>query len=103
MSEEPRLQVALQEGVKRITFNAPERRNAVDRATSERFLEVVQETARDDTKVVILTGAGDAFCAGADLSTSRPGGDDVSAFLRRVANPAILALPERPQPVTATA
>ena len=101
MSEEPRLQVALQEGVKRITFNAPERRNAVDRATSERLLEVVQETARDGSKVVILTGAADAFCAGADLSTSQPGGGDVTDFLRRVVNPAILGLREMPKPVIA--
>ena len=58
MADEPRLLVTLKDGVKRITFNAPERRNAVDRATSERLLEVVQETAHDDTKVVVLTGAG---------------------------------------------
>jgi len=101
MADEPRLLVTLNNGIKRITFNAPERRNAVDRATSERFLEVVQETARDESKVVILTGAGDAFCAGADLTASRPGGDDVSAFLRRVANPAILALREMAKPVIA--
>jgi len=101
MSEEPRLLVTLQDGVKRITFNAPERRNAVDRATSERLLEVVQETARDGSKVVILTGAADAFCAGADLSTSQPGGGDVTDFLRRVVNPTILGLREMPKPVIA--
>src|SRR5229473_2905216 len=101
MPEEPRLQVTLQDGVKRITFNAPERRNAVDRATSERLLEVVQETARDESRVVILTGAGDAFCAGADLSTSKPGGGNVTDFLRRVVNPTILALREMPKPVIA--
>src|SRR5437762_10998439 len=101
MADEPRLLVTLKDGVKRITFNAPERRNAVDRATSERLLEVVQETARDDTKVVVLTGAGEAFCAGADLTSSRPGGDDVTEFLRRVVNPTILALREMPKPVIA--
>src|SRR2546421_6466068 len=68
MADEPRLLVTLNNGIKRITFNAPERRNAVDRATAERFLEVVEETARDGSKVVILTGAGDAFCAGEDRS-----------------------------------
>lgn len=73
MPSAPRLLVSLENGVKRITFNAPERRNAVDRATSERLLEVVQETARDESKVVVLTGAADAFCAGADLSASKPG------------------------------
>jgi 2-(1,2-epoxy-1,2-dihydrophenyl)acetyl-CoA isomerase len=101
MAEESRLLVTLKDGVKRITFNAPERRNAVDRATSERLLEVVQETARDDTKVVVLTGAGEAFCAGADLTSSRPGGDDVTEFLRRVVNPTIIALREMPKPVIA--
>ncbi len=101
MADEPRLLVELKGGVKRITFNAPERRNAVDRATSERLLEVVQETARDESRVVILTGAGDAFCAGADLSTSKPGGGDVTDFLRRVVNPTILALREMPKPVIA--
>jgi 2-(1,2-epoxy-1,2-dihydrophenyl)acetyl-CoA isomerase len=101
MADEPRLLVELKNGVKRITFNAPERRNAVDRATSERLLEVVQETARDESRVVILTGAGDAFCAGADLSTSKPGGGNVTDFLRRVVNPTILALREMPKPVIA--
>ncbi len=101
MADEPRLLVELKGGVKRITFNAPERRNAVDRATSERLLEVVQETARDESRVVILTGAGDAFCAGADLSTSKPGGGNVTDFLRRVVNPTILALREMPKPVIA--
>ncbi|HUJ22353.1 MAG TPA: enoyl-CoA hydratase-related protein [Bryobacteraceae bacterium] len=101
MAEESRLLVSLKNGVKRITFNAPERRNAVDRATSERLLEVVQETARDESKVVVLTGAGEAFCAGADLSSSRPGGDDVTDFLRRVVNPTVVALREMPKPVIA--
>jgi 2-(1,2-epoxy-1,2-dihydrophenyl)acetyl-CoA isomerase len=101
MAQEPRLLVSLEDGVKRITFNAPERRNAVDRATSERLLEAVQEAARDESKVVVLTGAADAFCAGADLSTSKPGGGDVTEFLRRVVNPTILALRQMPKPVIA--
>jgi len=101
MPEEPRLSVDLKDGVKRITFNAPERRNAVDRATCELLLEAVQEAARDDSKVVVLTGAADSFCAGADLSTAKPGGGDVTEFLRRVANPTILALREMPKPVIA--
>jgi 2-(1,2-epoxy-1,2-dihydrophenyl)acetyl-CoA isomerase len=101
MADEPRLLVTLKDGVKRITFNAPERRNAVDRATAELLLEAVQETARDESKVLVLTGAGDAFCAGADLSAVKPGGSDVTEFLRRVANPTILALREMPKPVIA--
>src|SRR5713101_4318516 len=101
MADEPRLLVTLQNGIKRITFNAPERRNAVDRATSERLLEVLRETARDESKVVVLTGAGDAFCAGADLTAIRPGELDVTEYLRRVVNPSIVALREMPKPVIA--
>jgi len=101
MAAEPRLLVTLENGIKRITFNAPERRNAVDRATAERLLEAVQEAARDESKVVIITGAGDSFCAGADLSTAKPGGGDVTEFLRTVANPTVLALREMSKPVIA--
>jgi 2-(1,2-epoxy-1,2-dihydrophenyl)acetyl-CoA isomerase len=101
MTPEPRLLVSLENGVKRITFNAPERRNAVDRATSEWLLAVVQETARDESKVVVLTGAADAFCAGADLSASKPGDGDVTEYLRRVVNPTILELRHMPKPVIA--
>jgi 2-(1,2-epoxy-1,2-dihydrophenyl)acetyl-CoA isomerase len=101
MADEPGLLVTLENGVKRVTFNRPERRNAVDRATCERLLEAVQETARDDSKVLVLTGAGDSFCAGADLSSSKPGGGDVTEFLRSVVNPTILALREMSKPVIA--
>ena len=101
MAEEPRLLVSLEHGVKRITFNSPERRNAVDRATTERLLEVVRETARDESKVVVLTGTGDSFCAGADLVAAKPGEGDVTEYLRRVVNPTVLALREMPKPVIA--
>ena len=49
MDDEARLLVTLKDGVKRITFNAPERRNAVDRATSERLLDVVE--SEQDTAI----------------------------------------------------
>ena len=101
MAAESKLLVSLENGVKRITFNAPQRRNAVDRETTELLLDVVRETARDDSRVVVLTGAGDAFCAGADLAAVKPGESDVTDYLRRIVNPAVLALREMPKPVIA--
>jgi|SRR5579871_41534 len=101
MAEEPRLLVSLHNGIKRITFNAPHRRNAVDRDTTQRLLEVVRETVHDESRVVVLTGTGDSFCAGADLAAVNPGESDVTEYLRRVVNPAILALREMPKPVIA--
>jgi enoyl-CoA hydratase len=55
-----------------VTFNRPHKRNAID-LTVMLELESILHRARDagDIKVLILTGAGSAFCAGADLSLMR--------------------------------
>lgn len=52
-----------------ITVNDPDRRNAVTDVMSEQLRAAVQQ-AQDDPGVhaVVITGAGKAFCAGADLS-----------------------------------
>ncbi|MCW1957087.1 MAG: enoyl-CoA hydratase [Mycobacterium sp.] len=64
--------LVLYEGVDRVavvTVNDPDRRNAVTEAMSQQLKDAV-ERAEADTEVhaVIVTGAGKAFCAGADLS-----------------------------------
>ncbi|HEV2765346.1 MAG TPA: enoyl-CoA hydratase [Pyrinomonadaceae bacterium] len=101
----PKLLSALDDaGVKRITFNRPERRNPVDFETFELLAEAVRQTAEDGTRVLILTGAGDAFCAGADLqsvSTSDLSSFDVTAHLREHTTPTILALRALGVPVIA--
>ena len=52
-----------------ITFNRPERRNCVNRPVMNELEGLIREV-RDDrqTRVLIVTGAGASFCAGADLS-----------------------------------
>jgi len=52
-----------------VTINRPERRNAIDPATSAEMKDAFEAFKADDELwVAILTGAGDdAFCAGADL------------------------------------
>ena len=82
-----KLLVSLDKGIKRITFNNPERRNAVDAETAEKLFDAFRESHADGTRVVILTGAGDAFCAGADLaarSEREIAEYDVTAYLREV-------------------
>lgn len=103
MTIDEKLLVTTNDGVKRITFNVPGRRNAVDGEMVERLLELVQETAKDSTRVLILTGAGDAFCAGADVKRmlSGDGAFDVTEHLRTLTNPTILALRQMPKPVIA--
>ncbi|MCW2966689.1 MAG: Enoyl-CoA hydratase [Solirubrobacteraceae bacterium] len=56
-----------------ITFNRPEARNAIDPEMQERLIETwTSFRDDDDVDVAIVTGAGDAFCAGADLKTYIP-------------------------------
>jgi methylglutaconyl-CoA hydratase len=53
----------------RVTLDRPDVRNAFDEAMIEELSTVANELAADDTvRVVVLTGAGKVFCAGADLN-----------------------------------
>jgi methylglutaconyl-CoA hydratase len=54
-------------GVKTITLNRPERRNALSMRMIEELAQALDEAARCSCSVVILTGAGAAFCAGLDM------------------------------------
>ena len=104
MSSDKRLSVTRENRVTRITFNRPERRNAVDFEVMQLFHDAIQQAAVDDTKVIVLTGAGDAFCAGADLQARTPEQTksyDVTAGLRRHTTPAILAMSRMPKPIIA--
>lgn len=54
--------------VGRITLNKPEAHNALDRAAIAAIAETLEDwAARDDLRVVVLTGTGKSFCAGASL------------------------------------
>jgi len=54
--------------VTQITLNRPERMNAMAFDVMVPFKEALQEVSFDnDSRVVIVTGAGDGFCSGADL------------------------------------
>jgi 2-(1,2-epoxy-1,2-dihydrophenyl)acetyl-CoA isomerase len=104
MSSDKRLLVTRENRVTRITFNRPERLNAVDFETMQLFNDAIQQAAGDDTKVIVLTGAGEAFCAGADLQARTPEqirSYDVTAGLRQHTTPAILAMNRIPKPIIA--
>ncbi|WP_433027456.1 enoyl-CoA hydratase/isomerase family protein [Actinomycetospora sp. CA-053990] len=86
-------------GVLTLTLNRPERRNAIDGPMWE-ALRAGFERARDDpeTRVVVITGAGGAFCAGADLSAKREGHP---LDRMRAINEIALLLHELPKPTVA--
>lgn len=58
----------LQDGIFTLTLNRPERLNAFTATMMNEYLRVLDEIdENDDVRVVIVTGAGRGFCAGADL------------------------------------
>src|SRR3990170_2790771 len=60
------------DGVVTLTLNRPERRNALSRALGHELLGALRELAQDESaRVLVLTGAGKAFCAGGDFSEIR--------------------------------
>lgn len=58
------------DGITFLTLNRPEKRNAMSPELHHEMDDALENLAVDsDTKVVIITGAGKAFCAGQDLKT----------------------------------
>jgi len=59
----------LKNGIGTVTLNRPERRNALSMVLLEELLEIFRTVGKGkDARVVILRGAGPAFCAGHDLT-----------------------------------
>jgi methylglutaconyl-CoA hydratase len=61
------IQLALSGGVATITLNRPEKRNAISFELIGDLVGALDEVAKSDAIVLILIGAGKAFCSGLDL------------------------------------
>jgi 2-(1,2-epoxy-1,2-dihydrophenyl)acetyl-CoA isomerase len=94
------IQVARSEGVVTVTLDRPAKKNAVNDVMWRELLAAFTEVAdSSDDRVLVITGAGDAFCSGADLSNAGAtdrhqldvmrGIGDVALRLHRLAKPAI--------------
>lgn len=89
------------------TMNRPERLNALNRKLIEELRDFfVGLYWRRDVRVVVLSGAGGAFCAGLDLkerNTSAPGTRSVGASLtgQRQISEIVIAMRRCPQPIIA--
>ena len=53
-----------------VTLNRPERRNGVTLPMCEALHAAVKEIAESEARVLVLRGAGDDFCVGADIKGS---------------------------------
>jgi methylglutaconyl-CoA hydratase len=60
--------VAEQDGIRTITLNRPERRNAMTPEMQAELIGAMEEAAAGPCRVVVFKGAGDAFCSGLDLA-----------------------------------
>ncbi|MBT4518913.1 MAG: enoyl-CoA hydratase/isomerase family protein [Halieaceae bacterium] len=76
MASEKHLLLRIEKGVGIVTFNRPERRNAISWELAEDCVELFRELRfRDDVHVVVLTGEGKGFCSGGDVEWLSGGGD----------------------------
>ena len=70
------IQLAYDCGVATITLNRPEKRNAISFELIDDLLRALDEVSKSEATVLIVTGAGKAFCSGMDL-------DNLKALLGR--------------------
>lgn len=54
--------------IRTVTLNRPDRRNAMTQEMQTELISVIEDTAATRCCALIITGAGDAFCSGLDLS-----------------------------------
>lgn len=94
----------VKDGVGTITLNRPDVFNAFNDEQSYELQDALKQVARDEAvRVVVLTGAGKAFCSGQDLKAiaDNTGQRDLSDSLHKRYNPIIRAMRKLPKPIIA--
>lgn len=97
MAAYERVLVEITGGIGTVTLNRPEKLNAFDLEACTDLTEALRMLAESDAvRVIVLTGAGRAFCAGADLAVlDKDGpklvaaGKDIALIIRGAAKPVL--------------
>jgi 2-(1,2-epoxy-1,2-dihydrophenyl)acetyl-CoA isomerase len=94
-------------GIAHLTLNRPERLNSFNEAMHEEVRDAIERTrSHGATRVLVITGAGRAFCAGQDLTDRKvaPGGAgvDLGDSIERRYKPLVMSLRQLPMPVIAS-
>jgi len=98
MAAYERVLVEIAGGIGTLTLNRPEKLNAFDSGGCDDLIEALRMLATADAvRVIVLTGAGRAFCAGADLSVLGSDGPALVAAGKEIA----LRIRSAPKPVLA--
>jgi enoyl-CoA hydratase/carnithine racemase len=70
------VQKTIEDGVAQLTLNRPDRLNAWTGAMERAYFDLLEEcAASDEVRVIVVTGAGKGFCAGADMQELQSIGD----------------------------
>ena len=99
MSDYESLLVSRDGPVATVSFNRPATLNAIEASIRREINQAVEEVNNDDSiRVVILTGDGRAFCAGADLTEKQSEGFDVEHMLNTEYKTPLMAITNAPKP-----
>ena len=96
----------IEDGVATVTFDRPERLNALTFESYADFRDLLAELPhRDDIRVLVVTGSGQAFCAGGDRediigSLQEAGSKELLEFTR-MTGAVVQRMRELPQPIVA--
>ncbi|MFI9293404.1 enoyl-CoA hydratase/isomerase family protein [Streptomyces gardneri] len=91
---EPQLKDSVTDGIATVVIANPAKRNAMSAAMWRALPGVLDRLAADRAvRALVLTGEGDTFCAGADISTLREPGDEQQSLAVR-AEEALAAFPK---------
>ena len=103
MANSPQILREDREKVRYLTIHQPQKKNAISIAMSAQLRDMMLEALADDScRVIVLQGAENDFCAGAELDPQVvAGGFDVGEFLRTHYNPMILAMRQSNKPIIA--
>jgi 2-(1,2-epoxy-1,2-dihydrophenyl)acetyl-CoA isomerase len=92
MASEKEFLFEVDEGVGIVTLNRPERLNAITWDLATDLVELFRELRhRDEVRVLLLTGAGKAFCSGGDAEWISGGGGEFTRMIVEVDKPVIAA------------
>ncbi|MEM7611884.1 MAG: enoyl-CoA hydratase-related protein [Pseudomonadota bacterium] len=102
MSDSSLVQYEVSGGVATVSINRPDAMNSFVQDVRFALTDALRKASSDnDVRVVILTGVGRAFSAGADLSAGFPADMTIEAQLQREYRPALDEIVTMPKPVIA--
>jgi 2-(1,2-epoxy-1,2-dihydrophenyl)acetyl-CoA isomerase len=97
------IRVERKEGIATVTLNRPQQMNALDLVMRKELISALTDLSGDaSVRVLVLTGAGKAFCSGGDITTmdgvTAPAGRDRMKYVHQI----IRLMMEMPKPVIAS-